>query len=103
MKSSVGHEIDIDHMLFFKHPEIKSSLDDFRRARYKIRFFSRQEVLDWFDSNNTTVFFDYREEKIIEFVNTLPENYIIVDFIFDFEMSDNPDKIFIQTEVRFRF
>lgn len=99
----MGHEIDIDHMLFFKHPSIKRNLDDYGRAQSKIRFFSREEVLDWFDNNNTTVFFDYREEKIIDFVNTLPEFYIIVDFIFEFKKSDNPDKIFIETEVRFKF
>lgn len=99
----MGHEIDVDHMLFFKHPNIKRDLDDFGRARSRVRFFSRQEVLNWFDCNNTIVFLDYREAKIIEFVNTLPENYIIVDFVFDFKKSDNPNKIFIETEVRFRF
>tara|TARA_Y100001958_G_C20852236_1_gene294198 strand:- start:263 stop:562 length:300 start_codon:yes stop_codon:yes gene_type:complete len=99
----MGHEIDVDHMLFFKHPNIKRDLDGYGRAQSKIRFFSREEVLNWFDNNNTTVFFDYREEKIIDFVNTLPEFYIIVDFIFDFKKSDNPDKIFIETEVRFKF
>ena len=99
----MGHEIDVDHMLFFKHPDIKRDLESYRRAHTRFRFFSRQEVLNWFDCNNTIVFLDYREEKIIELVNTLPESNIIVDFVFNFKKSDNPGKIFIETEVRFRF
>jgi len=99
----MGHEIDIDHMLFFKYPTIKRDFYSYGRAQFRIRFFNKKEILDWFDDNNTTVFFDYREAKIIELVNTLPENNIIVDFIFNFKKSDYPDKIFIETEVKFRF
>ena len=99
----MGHEIDIDHMLFFKYPNIKRDFYSYGRAQFRIRFFNKQEILDWFDDNNTTVFFDYREEKIIELVNTLPDNNIIIDFIFDFEKSNCPDKILIETEIKFRF
>ena len=99
----MGHEIDIDHMLFFKHPNIKQDLDGYERAQHRIRFFSREEVISWFDNNNTTVFFDYRESKIIDLVYSLPAHNIIVDFVFDFKKSDNPDKVFIETLISFKF
>lgn len=95
------HKIDINHMLSFNQSNIEQ-LDDYRKARYSERFFSKQAVLDWFNNNNTSVIFDYHEEKIIEFINTLPEENVIVDFDFSFEMSDDPSKIFIHPEVRFQ-
>ena len=103
LELNMGHEIDIDHMLFFKYPSIKRNLDDYGRAQYRIRFFSREELISWFDNNNTTVFFDYRESKIIELVYSLPTHNIIVDFVFDFKKSDNPAKVFIETLISFKF
>ena len=94
------HEIDIDHMLSLNQANIKQ-LDDYRKARYSERCFSKQSALDWINNNNTSVIFDSSEEKIIELVNALTSEDAIVDFVFNFELSDNPGKIFIQPEGRF--
>lgn len=97
----MSRKINIENMLFFNSQNVEQ-LDDYRKARFKERFFSKQDVLNWLDNENVAIFFDSPKEKIIECISNLPNNNTIIDLVFNFEMSDDPNEIFVQTELKFQ-